>query len=41
MSAAFWTVALIVQALLGEGAFALRASKPRDAAGKSATAYAG
>jgi putative oxidoreductase len=38
---AFWTVALFVQALLGEGAFALRASKPRDAAGKSATAYAG
>jgi putative oxidoreductase len=38
---AFWAIALIVQALLGDGAYALRTTKPRDAAGKSATAFAG
>ncbi len=37
---AFWTVALVVQALLGDGAYALLSSGARDAAGKSADAYA-
>ena len=37
---AFWTVALVVQALLGDGAYALRSIAWRDAAGKSAGAHA-
>jgi putative oxidoreductase len=35
----FWTVALIVQALLGDGAFALRRSRDNDRIGKLAGAY--
>ena len=34
----FWTVALIVQALLGDGAFALRLSHKNDPLGQLATA---
>ena len=35
----FWTVALIVQALLGDGAFALRLSHKNDLVGQLATAF--
>ncbi len=35
----FWTVALLVQALLGDGAFALRLSHKSDRVGQFATAY--
>jgi len=36
----FWTVALIVQALLGDGAYALRASRTNDSVGNLTGAYA-
>ena len=36
---AFWTIALIVQALLGDGAFALGASRAEDFAGKLSGAH--
>ena len=36
---AFWTIALIVQALLGDGAYALRASTTGAAAGNVGVAY--
>jgi len=36
---AFWTIALIVQALLGDGAFALGASRAEDFAGKLSDAH--
>jgi len=35
----FWTVALVAQALLGDGAFALRTSGNSDPVGKLAGAY--
>jgi putative oxidoreductase len=35
----FWTVALLVQALLGDGAFALRRSHKNDRVGQFANAY--
>ena len=35
----FWTVALIVQALLGDGAFALRLSHKNESVGQLATAF--
>jgi len=35
----FWTVALVVQALLGDGAFALRLSHKTDSVGQLATAF--
>src|ERR1039457_4557793 len=35
----FWTVALVAQALLGDGAFALRTSGSSDPVGKLAGAY--
>jgi putative oxidoreductase len=37
---AFWTAALVVQALLGDGAYAVRSIAWRDVAEKSADAYA-
>jgi putative oxidoreductase len=37
---AFWAVALVVQALLGDGAYALRPSGVLAAGGNSASAYA-
>ncbi|HEY6024776.1 MAG TPA: DoxX family protein [Pseudolabrys sp.] len=36
---AFWTVAMIVQALLGDGAYALRASRAASPVGKLSGAY--
>jgi putative oxidoreductase len=35
----FWTAALVAQALLGDGAFALRLSRNSDPVGKLANAY--
>ena len=35
----FWTVALVAQALLGDGAFALRPSRNSEPVGKLASAY--
>ena len=35
----FWTVALIVQALLGDGAYALRLPRIPDPVGKLVTAH--
>jgi hypothetical protein len=35
----FWTAALVAQALLGDGAFALRLSRNSDLVGKFANAY--
>jgi len=35
----FWTVALVVQALLGDGAFALRLPHKNDSVGQLATAF--
>jgi putative oxidoreductase len=36
---AFWTIALIVQALLGDGAYALRASRAEGFAGEFSSAH--
>jgi putative oxidoreductase len=36
---AFWTIALIVQALLGDGAYALRASRAEGFAGELSSAH--
>lgn len=36
---AFWTAAVVVQALLGDGAYALRVPKRNAAAGKLSSAY--
>lgn len=35
----FWTIALVAQALLGDGAFALRLSRTKDAVGELTGAY--